>query len=592
MTTQLATPSRASSAARWRKPQAITSIVTIALISGVMGNGWARQAAAGTPPVHDLAVVPIDEGFETEDTIFTYFTQCTLCEGLFHPVTSDAHTGSQSLFAPDSAAAGSTTASGPTVIIPENAVAAELTFWQRFEFEHGGVASYDGGVLELQTGDAESPWVDAGPHITAGGYTGSIIVRGAGNPLEGRAAWVGASDGWQQVTVDLLASRGQRLAFRLQIGTDPSNATPVGGWWVDDFRVTYRAPASACSRDWNPLPPRPGIVGYSAVASVGADLYVFGGRAGSLTNAAAYRYSTQNDSWNPRASLPEARFGASAVSDGRYIYILGGYGLGKGPPTANLWRYDPVANSYLTLAPLKTPTAFHAAVYLDGTIYKIGGTTDEIATTLTTAVEAYSIADNAWSTVADYPEATRGLAAETIDRYIYTVAGLNSIGATTKAYRYDPASNTWDDGPIADSPLPASLASGIFYHGTWLVSADDAFIGWDPRTNIWRSLDRPPQRVVLAEFSVIGDAAYIFGVVPGSEDTALLQYVEENCACLGDCDGDGMVSISELVKGVGIALQLQPVNACMAFDGNGNGKVAVNELVTAVGNALRACGGG
>ena len=51
-----------------------------------------------------------------------------------------------------------------------------------------------------------------------------------------------------------------------------------------------------------------------------------------------------------------------------------------------------------------------------------------------------------------------------------------------------------------------------------------------------------------------------------------------------------MVSVSELVEGVGIALQLQPVSGCMAFDGNGDGTVAVNELVTAVGNALHGCG--
>jgi hypothetical protein len=71
------------------------------------------------------------------------------------------------------------------------------------------------------------------------------------------------------------------------------------------------------------------------------------------------------------------------------------------------------------------------------------------------------------------------------------------------------------------------------------------------------------------------------------------QYVETNCAaaCLGDCGGDGAVAVSELVRGVAIALNQQPLVACPSFDGNHDGRVGVNELVTAVGNALNGCGG-
>ena len=60
-------------------------------------------------------------------------------------------------------------------------------------------------------------------------------------------------------------------------------------------------------------------------------------------------------------------------------------------------------------------------------------------------------------------------------------------------------------------------------------------------------------------------------------------------ACPGDCDGDGDVSINELIIGVNIALGAQPVTACAAMDSNADGTVTVNELIRAVSMALNGC---
>jgi len=54
----------------------------------------------------------------------------------------------------------------------------------------------------------------------------------------------------------------------------------------------------------------------------------------------------------------------------------------------------------------------------------------------------------------------------------------------------------------------------------------------------------------------------------------------------GDCNGDGIVSIDELIKGVNIALGNLPVTACPAFDTNHNGQVSIDELIAAVNVAL------
>jgi hypothetical protein len=60
-------------------------------------------------------------------------------------------------------------------------------------------------------------------------------------------------------------------------------------------------------------------------------------------------------------------------------------------------------------------------------------------------------------------------------------------------------------------------------------------------------------------------------------------------ACVGDCDRDCRVGVSELVRGVRVALAEDPVEVCNAVDADLNGTVAVSELVTGVGNSLHGC---
>lgn len=55
----------------------------------------------------------------------------------------------------------------------------------------------------------------------------------------------------------------------------------------------------------------------------------------------------------------------------------------------------------------------------------------------------------------------------------------------------------------------------------------------------------------------------------------------------GDCNGDGTVTIDELVVAVRIALGQAAAATCPTADVDGNGTVAVNELIAAVGAALR-----
>ena len=59
--------------------------------------------------------------------------------------------------------------------------------------------------------------------------------------------------------------------------------------------------------------------------------------------------------------------------------------------------------------------------------------------------------------------------------------------------------------------------------------------------------------------------------------------------CVGDVNGNGVVTVDELILGVNIALEERPVTDAPVFDANADGRVTVNELVQAVGYALTSC---
>ncbi len=63
-------------------------------------------------------------------------------------------------------------------------------------------------------------------------------------------------------------------------------------------------------------------------------------------------------------------------------------------------------------------------------------------------------------------------------------------------------------------------------------------------------------------------------------------------ACTGDCDDDGRVTITDLVRGVAIALGEAALSSCEILDGNRDGAVAIAELIAAVDTALSSCAGG
>jgi pimeloyl-ACP methyl ester carboxylesterase len=69
---------------------------------------------------------------------------------------------------------------------------------------------------------------------------------------------------------------------------------------------------------------------------------------------------------------------------------------------------------------------------------------------------------------------------------------------------------------------------------------------------------------------------------------AMVLGVETARACPADCDGDGMVTVDELIRGVALGLG-EPTGRCSAVDANGDAQVTIDELMAGVVAALGSC---
>ena len=304
-------------------------------------------------------------------------------------------------------------------------------------------------------------------------------------------------------------------------------------WARGVYEPNFTTTATPCAliRTWTEQAAYPIVVFGNAVASVGGNVYSFGGIANNTAVANAYKYSTATNTWTPIASLPAPRGWFSATSDGTYIYLLGGVDQNFST-TATLWRYNPVTNTYNTSLPSYTiPTYFHACAYLNGKVYRIAGR--GIGTDY--HVEVYNTATNSWSMAANYPVANHSLMAVALGGYIYG-AGGNAFA--DKTYRYDPNTDTWDDSAIADLPAGRSAAASGVYDGRWVLAGGDvnfaisnSAIAWDPAPNTWSDL---PNMVQARDYLAGATASQSFYAVagtsgPGTPTNDNQQYTETPC---------------------------------------------------------------
>ncbi|MGH7789401.1 MAG: cytochrome c peroxidase [Candidatus Binatia bacterium] len=69
-----------------------------------------------------------------------------------------------------------------------------------------------------------------------------------------------------------------------------------------------------------------------------------------------------------------------------------------------------------------------------------------------------------------------------------------------------------------------------------------------------------------------------------------LEYDPRSASCNGDCNGNGVVAVTDLIAAVNIALGRAPLSRCLTADVNRDEALAINELLAAVNELLSGCG--
>jgi N-acetylneuraminic acid mutarotase len=127
-------------------------------------------------------------------------------------------------------------------------------------------------------------------------------------------------------------------------------------------------------------------------------------------------------SWTQAADMPTPREHLAAVSDGVYVYTVGGRFLSADENSPVFERFDPVSGNWEKLANMPTPRGSYGAAFIDGRIVAVGG---EEPTRVLATVEMYDIASAKWRSVAPINTPVHGEAVAAVGSTVYVIGGAD-----------------------------------------------------------------------------------------------------------------------------------------------------------------------
>jgi N-acetylneuraminic acid mutarotase len=196
---------------------------------------------------------------------------------------------------------------------------------------------------------------------------------------------------------------------------------------------------------------------HNSAAVASGRLYSFGG-----PSTQTFVYDELNDSWTEVASM--LFFHALTPAVGVFndkIYVAGGANGGVGNSMQNQVEvYDPVANTWTALQPMRFGRNHCGGAFIDGKFYVVGGRRRVIAFDTN---EVYDPQTDTWATQAPMPTSRAGIGVAAVNGELFVFGGEtydpNGGGGEVhgEVEVFNPATNTWE----SLSPMPDPR------HGIW-----------------------------------------------------------------------------------------------------------------------------
>lgn len=250
--------------------------------------------------------------------------------------------------------------------------------------------------------------------------------------------------------------------------------------------------------------------------------------------------------------MKEKRFAPAAVTDGRYIYIIGGLD-DSGALLDTVERFDPASGSSEEFARLHTGRLWHQAVFRQGKIYVLGGSSQAAGADslsyfddlrglpearanarindynsqptgmrlmLEDSVEIIDLATRQVSAGVRMPQGKNNFGCVVLENELYILGGksvyASRLALTNMVQIFSFTTGNWRDGLNMPTPreTPATLVDGPFivvpggYNGLRALDVVEAF---DPRTGAWITLPKLCRPVSAHSLVFMGHHLFIFG---------------------------------------------------------------------------------
>ena len=177
---------------------------------------------------------------------------------------------------------------------------------------------------------------------------------------------------------------------------------------------------------------------YDGVEVLGGKIYFAGGKDGASAKSIAERYDPVTNTWETLAPMLAPRNGvATAVLDGK-LYAIGGQYL------SSVEIYDPTTGVWSAGLSLPSEVKYGTAITVSGQIYLVGG--QNSGNNELNQVLSFDSSTNQWTAKANMPTARHGASLVWFKNRIWALGGRSSSISQNKVESYDPVSNTWQTG--------------------------------------------------------------------------------------------------------------------------------------------------
>jgi TolB protein len=278
---------------------------------------------------------------------------------------------------------------------------------------------------------------------------------------------------------------------------------------------------------------------YFGITEANNKIYVVSGETGRapgyfyLSNAVD-EYDPYTDTWvYSKSTIPVARELLGVVTLNGKIYAIGGLSCWNGYASyARNDVYDPIANTWESKAPMVYAKYGAGVVACNNKIYVIGGVG-------TNQVQVYDPETDTWSLKTGMPTARAYVGAAAVGKKIYIIGGYNS----TLVDEYDTETDTW----TTKSSMPSQLGLGFLgtavindkiytfggiYEGVNRSTVYNSVYRYDPQNDQWTTLTG--MQIARWGLGAVGASDGKIYAIGGSNFTGSLQtavnyfkYVEE-----------------------------------------------------------------